>query len=115
MLNPCQHGTVQAGIFSCRPLARAGLCVHEYVCVYEEAGGKQSLTRSRLCFIVIKGEKNATPTVLGNSGASMLYFYFRRNLKFGFGTDLGLLTPSNSLVLAKSDASADVLRKEGLP
>lgn len=33
MLNSCQHGTVQAEIFSCRPLAQAGLCVYEYVCV----------------------------------------------------------------------------------
>lgn len=47
MLCPCQRVTVQAEIFSCRPLARAGFCVYEYVCVCQKAGVKHSLTRSK--------------------------------------------------------------------
>lgn len=70
--------------------------------------------KKALFYSYLREKKNPAPTLLRNSVTFMLYFYFHRDLKFGFGTDLGLLTPLNSLVLAKSDASADVLRRFAL-
>lgn len=59
MLYLCQHVTVQAEFFSCRPLARDGLCTYECASVsnMQFSQIQECEMGKRHCFIVTYGKK----------------------------------------------------------